>query len=217
MSLAFMKNTQFHRTQSYVKTVFSVFLVGSVSLCSLSAQAVAVAPIAQDNASANGLANSKSKSFVNKKNKQASTNVQEDEQAAKAVSKQTICETKKPAIENKVRAFTGAAKLHVQKLDDKLVRLMAIKQKLGLQSAELNSLIDTANVIKRDTVQPAIDQIATTLQSNKLECGATDVAVAVRGYRDQAQTTKDALDDYRQAIKAVALTMKDVAKASVAQ
>lgn len=176
--------------------------------------AQAVAPLAQDNASKQVISRSNPRSTQGGMGTggQVATAAGSDKVV---LTLQARCAARRSAIAQKMYGYDAAAQAYEQRLDANLAQLINIQRDLGLQSAEIASLVGTAQMLKRDEVRPAVEALTAVETDKMLDCSAGDVAANVRSFREMTVSTKDALNEYKQAIKALALTMKDIANTSV--
>jgi len=220
-----MKNTQDYSALSRIKHIVFVFAVVAllVSLF-LPIQSVGAADDQKDDQqSSSEQSYPKDKQPHPKKDKRDvdTTAVQTVQQVAKPAAAdpnaglRQRCVARKNAITRIATKYNGAAQSYQTELDNRLARLTEIQQDLGLSSPEINSLVESAKIVKQDEVLPLVTKLHSTAPAEIVHCESGNFVGEVRSYRDLARSTKDALNNYRQSIKAVALAMKELAHASV--
>ncbi|MGB4966618.1 MAG: hypothetical protein WBO35_00250 [Candidatus Saccharimonadales bacterium] len=209
-----MKNTHFYTTQSYIKAILIGLGLFGMGLVICIASASAVAPKAQDNASQRGIERSNPRSTWGGSTppSTAATMTTTTAYVQAVALRKDRCEASRKTILQKVKDYSSSAQVYERQLDEALDSLVSIKQDLHLNSPDVEALLDTARMIQRDNVRPAVGALVNSEAVQQLDCNSSEVASTVKAFRDTTLSAKDALIDYRQAIKAAALAMQDITK-----
>lgn len=214
-----MKNIYFPQRKRCILAVFSMLFVGMATYCGLAAvpSAHAVAPQALDNASTKGILRSNPRSTQGGMGSggQVTVATSNPETDTATATYESRCEERKTGFVQKIQAYDKTAQAYEKTLDSRLERLIAIQHSSGIQSNEISSLTDAAKMIKQNEVRPAVDALASASLGMQLDCSTRSAVADMISLRDISATSRDALSEYRQAVKALALTMKDVASTSI--
>lgn len=197
-----------------VPKILSATLVALVIMIPTGASAVA--PQAQDKASPRALERSNSRSTEPNKqgtnnsarnNKSQSNDGQSDSTVSEADSS-PLCSNRERTLRNKVSAYGKVAEVRKQQLDAKLERILLLSKKYDLKTPEVENLIIAARLVGSRELEPAIINMQKLPETAPIGCGSPTAVTSLAAIKTTTTETKDALNEYRQSIKAIALALQ---------
>ncbi|MCA9318235.1 hypothetical protein KDA06_01180 [Candidatus Saccharibacteria bacterium] len=190
--------------------VVTVLLIGVCSAVT-PVRAAAVAPPAQDKAAARALERSNIRS-TQQATQNTRTVVPSNPRANSAVDEaqdKQLCVNRERTLRNKVSAYGKAAEIRQKQLDAKLQRIIALSDKYNLNTPDIDNLIIAARLVSSRELQPAIANIQKLPETAPIDCSSPSVATSLSAIKVTTNETKDALNEYRQSIKAIALALQN--------
>lgn len=138
-----------------------------------------------------------SKPSIAAQNKQAA---QEKRSAKTAEAKQKACQSRKQGLENKFsRIVTNSERIN-SRIDEVLNKAVAYHDENSVTVENWDDLIAAANEAgnNADTAIASLKEVKPTI-----DCNNVSVSSDIKTFKEQAASTRDALKDYRKAVKAV--------------
>lgn len=121
-------------------------------------------------------------------------------------ARQKVCAVRKQGIENRSSRIVAAAQRHQDRISNVLDKVTAYQKDKNLTITNWDSLLSTANSAKT-TSQASIDALKTV--KPVLDCNNTTVASDVATFKAAAEQTRDNLDAYKKAVRALLVAAKD--------
>lgn len=115
-----------------------------------------------------------------------------------------VCENRKKAIENKLNAFNNAADKHLTKLDSIYVKIVAFQEEKQVVVSNIDALKAEADAQKLAATE-AVTALKTVAAD--VDCSDPETAVTLGAVRDAAKATREALHDYRMALKNIVVAI----------
>lgn len=111
-----------------------------------------------------------------------------------------LCQNRQKAINNKVTAFSTAADKHLTRLNSLLDKVVAIKEEPALNVPNYDSLLADARAKKTNAVV-SVDSLKAV--ATMVNCDDPTTLVKLKDVRVAAAKTREALQTYRESIKAL--------------
>lgn len=125
--------------------------------------------------------------------------------------RKSLCENRQNAINNKLSAFTQAADKHLAKLQGALESVQAYQKTHMLPLANYDELVAAAQE-KGAAADTAVKTLKAVAQN--VDCTQPDTAVKLSTVRDAAKKARQALHDYRMAIKEIIVALAQAEETS---
>ncbi len=122
----------------------------------------------------------------------------------KEEKRKLVCENKQNAINHKLAAFTQAADRHLARLDDTFAKVQVYQTANNLPVANYDELVAAAT----DKKQAAVDAVAVLkVVAVGVDCADPTTVLKLSTVREAAKAAKQALHEYRMAIKEIVVAL----------
>lgn len=126
--------------------------------------------------------------------------------------RQQLCENRKNAIDNKLKAFSGAADKHLARLNGAYAKLKDYQSSHNLTVGNYDNLIAAADA-KQQAATEAVEALKSV--SGGVDCSSADVSVQLKTVKEAAATTRNALKAYRTSLHDILIGLAQATKTTV--
>lgn len=130
----------------------------------------------------------------------------ERKEAKTAEKRKLLCENRKKAIDNKLAAFAQAADKHLTKLRDVDAKVQSYQLNNNVMAPDFVAF-QAASEEKKAAAELAVATLRSVAIS--VDCDNPETVVSLRTVKDASQTTRQALHEYKAAIKAMVSSLRN--------